>query len=246
MDRVVYRGSDAGVTINLTDNTATGGDAEGDTFDSVENLDGSRFDDFLTGDANDNRFYGGKGNETLVGLVGNAGDDYLSGQNGDDSITGGEGKDRILGGSGADMMMGDAGNDILAGGSGDDSLTGADLTTNGVGEIDRLMGNAGADVFVLRTAATAFYDDGDTESDGIADYALISGFDAAEDTIELSASQTYYLDENPIGTVSGTGIFIDSDSSSSYTSSDELVGLVADMTMTAGLVDGSTAGFSLV
>ena len=241
-DRILYKSSASAVTVSLAANTATGGDADGDTYDSIENLDGSKFDDFLTGDDNNNRFYGGKGNDTLVG---NAGDDYLSGQNGDDELSGGAGKDRLLGGSGNDMLMGGADNDILSGGRGDDSLGGAAGATNGVGEIDRLMGGAGADVFVLGTTATAYYDDGDSATDGIADYALISSFDAAEDVIELSSSQTYYLDVNPMGTSSGTGIYIDSDSSSSYTANDELVGLVAGMNMT-GLVEPSTAGFSLV
>ena len=50
-DTAAYTGSAVAVTVNLGTNTATGGDAEGDTFTSIENLAGSAFDDTLTGDA---------------------------------------------------------------------------------------------------------------------------------------------------------------------------------------------------
>ena len=40
-DRVSYRGSDAGVTVNLKQGTATGGHAQGDVLVNVENVTGS-------------------------------------------------------------------------------------------------------------------------------------------------------------------------------------------------------------
>ena len=242
-DRAIYRNSAAAVTVDLSTNTASGGDAEGDTFDSIESVDGSNFDDALTGDDNENRLYGRNGDDTLID---NAGDDYLSGQGGADSLTAGAGLDRLLGGSGNDTLAGEADSDMLAGGMGDDSLTGASTTTNGVGEIDRMQGNAGADIFVLGTTTTAFYDDGDNSSNGLGDYGLIFGFDVAEDVIELSSSQTYYLDENPLGTVSGTGIFIDDDGTAGFSSNDELVGLLQDVSLAAGEITGATTGFDLV
>ena len=50
-DTADYTASSAAVTVNLATNTATGGDAQGDTFTSIENLTGSTFADLLTGDA---------------------------------------------------------------------------------------------------------------------------------------------------------------------------------------------------
>ncbi|OWJ55816.1 calcium-binding protein, partial [Inquilinus limosus] len=50
-DTAAYGASAAAVTINLATNTANGGDATGDTFNSIENLTGSNSADSLTGDA---------------------------------------------------------------------------------------------------------------------------------------------------------------------------------------------------
>ena len=87
VDRVSFGASPAGVTADLTANTATG---EGsDTFTLVENLTGSAFGDHFDGSTEPNVFTGGKGNDTLNGL----GDD--------DTVDGGPGKDS-LNGQGAD------------------------------------------------------------------------------------------------------------------------------------------------
>ena len=53
-DTAAYTGSASAVTVNLGTSTATGGDAQGDTFTSIENLSGSAFEDTLTGDAGNN------------------------------------------------------------------------------------------------------------------------------------------------------------------------------------------------
>ena len=81
------------VNISLEDGTASGGDAEGDTFDSIENLIGTKFDDVLVGDDNANVITGGRGDDTIRG---GAGDDILEGGRGADVIEGGEGIDRAV------------------------------------------------------------------------------------------------------------------------------------------------------
>ena len=69
-DTASYAGS-AAVNVNLSTGAVSGGDAVGDTFDSIENLTGSSNDDTLTGDASANRLDGGGGADTLTGLGGN-------------------------------------------------------------------------------------------------------------------------------------------------------------------------------
>ncbi|MEX0758850.1 MAG: hypothetical protein WD100_04660, partial [Tistlia sp.] len=60
-DTVSYARSDAGVTVDLLAGAASGGDAEGDTLVSIENVIGSAHDDVLTGDGGDNLLDGGAG-----------------------------------------------------------------------------------------------------------------------------------------------------------------------------------------
>ena len=50
MTRIDYSDSASGVTVNLTTGTGTGGEAEGDTYYSIEEVSGSKFGDTLIGD----------------------------------------------------------------------------------------------------------------------------------------------------------------------------------------------------
>ena len=81
-------GSDAGVTVNLATGKGKGGHAEGDTLQRIEHVQGSQYDDVLTGDSGDNQMYGGDGDDTLRGGDGN---DTLGGGLGEDDLDGGEG-----------------------------------------------------------------------------------------------------------------------------------------------------------
>ena len=111
-DTISYEYSSMGVTINLNDGTARGGDAEGDELgDDIENVRGSMHDDTLTGTddpSNGNRLWGLDGNDVLSGregpdmLFGGAGDDMLDGGDEDDTLEGGYGADTLTGGLGAD------------------------------------------------------------------------------------------------------------------------------------------------
>jgi Ca2+-binding RTX toxin-like protein len=99
-DIIDYAGSSAAVTVSLATNTATGGDAQGDTFSGIE------------------------------GVTGSALADRLSGDSGADAITGGAGDDTILAGDGNDTVIGGAGADITEGGIGLDTLSYAGSTDN--------------------------------------------------------------------------------------------------------------------
>ena len=132
-DSVSYAGSDAGVSVDLSDNAANaGGYAQGDTLDKIENLIGSDHNDILTGDDQANRLEGGGGADTLTG---GAGADTLIGGAGADTLTGGADDDRLIGGAGDDTLTGNAGDDVFvfASGHGSDTITDFDA---GVDKID--------------------------------------------------------------------------------------------------------------
>jgi len=61
-----YLHSLSGVTVDLTKNTASGGDATGDVISGFTNLIGSDYNDVLTGTVN-GYVYGGGGNDTIIG-----------------------------------------------------------------------------------------------------------------------------------------------------------------------------------
>ena len=182
LDTAAYTGSDAAVTVNLSDGTATGGDADGDSLTSIENLTGSAHDDTLTGDAGPNVLDGRAGADTLNG---GAGADTASYAASDAAITidlsagtntGGHatgdtltGIENLLGSRYADALTGDAGANRLDGGAGNDRLTG------GAGA-DTLVGGTGLDTASYAASAAAV-----TVSllDGTA-----SGGDAMSDTLD--------------------------------------------------------------
>ncbi|WP_149650835.1 beta strand repeat-containing protein [Azospirillum argentinense] len=159
-DIVSYTDSWAGVTINLSAGTGSGGSAEGDRLVTIEGVYASNHSDVVYGDANANRLWGLDGADSLYGgdgadwLDGGAGADYLNGGAGEDIVTyayatAGVTID-LAAGTGlyaeaqGDVLIsieginGSAFNDVLNGGSGGDWLYGA------AGN-DWLWGRAGAD-----------------------------------------------------------------------------------------------------
>lgn len=80
-DTASYFTATEGVTANLTNTQENTGDAQGDSFQSIENLEGSEFGDRLIADTQNN---------DIQGL---GGDDYLDGLTGDDTMSGGTGND---------------------------------------------------------------------------------------------------------------------------------------------------------
>ncbi len=171
-DWVSYFESDAGVMVNLDDNTAAGGHAQGDVITNVENLAGSEYRDVLTGDNGPN------------GLRGRGGDDELRGSDGDDVLDGGDGADQLDGGAGVDWVLylesnasvtvnlsnntaagghaqGDTFNNIenVAGSLYGDALTGDDGTNKlyGLDGDDELRGDDGDDVLEGGAGADKLY-----------------------------------------------------------------------------------------
>jgi serralysin len=162
IDQASYVGGDAGITADLQFSVLDTGDAAGDSYDSIENLQGTSFNDLLRGDDGDNVVEGGfgDGDDILVGL---GGADLLIGASGDDRLVGGAGGDTLDGGGGADTASyGDAGTRIVAdlqvvfGNTGDafgdtyvgvENLIGSryDDDLRGDGQVNILSGGGGAD-----------------------------------------------------------------------------------------------------
>ncbi|MCB1492023.1 MAG: hypothetical protein KDJ77_09540, partial [Rhodobiaceae bacterium] len=82
-DTLAYTMSINGVTVDIGANTATGGDATGDTIAGFENLVGSANTDYLAGSTGANRIDGGAGADTIVGM---GGVDELNGEAGNDTF----------------------------------------------------------------------------------------------------------------------------------------------------------------
>lgn len=80
-DEANYTDSDTGVTVQLS-GTSTGGTAQGDTYNGVEDARGSAYSDHFYGTSGDNRFFGENGNDVFHG---DAGADTFYGGSGTDT-----------------------------------------------------------------------------------------------------------------------------------------------------------------
>ncbi|OWJ65403.1 calcium-binding protein [Inquilinus limosus] len=161
IDEISYFQSKAGVTVNLTTLTASGGEAARDVIHGdIENIEGSDLNDVLTGSAVANSIWGDLGNDVISGMGGN---DTLTGDSGDDTLRGGDGNDLLSGLDQNDTLSGETGADQLGGGDGNDGLDGGignDQLDGGNGD-DVLRGGAGADdIFGGSGSDTATYSEG--------------------------------------------------------------------------------------
>jgi Ca2+-binding RTX toxin-like protein len=112
IDRIRFDNSSVGVTVTLgadgAETIGKAGQAEGDRIRNVENVNGSEFNDKLTGNNLANVLNGGTGDDTIEG---NGGNDSLGGGFGDDVLRGGKGNDLFESSIDDDTMTGGAGND---------------------------------------------------------------------------------------------------------------------------------------
>ena len=146
IDTVSYEGSAEGVTVSLIDDTAAGGDADGDQLDNIEILIGSGYADTLSGDDGDNALDGRGGENTLYGY------------GGADGLWGGEDDDTLYGGDGTDVLKGFGGNDELDGGD----------------EADSMWGGTGNDLYMVHPGdvVTEYADEGIDTVDAWINYTL--------------------------------------------------------------------------
>jgi Ca2+-binding RTX toxin-like protein len=140
---------------------------------------------------------------------------------GDDSLEAGSGNDVLEGEDGNDWLEGFHGDDSLFGGNGDDVLFGFryfDLPLAGRGEVDTLIGGAGADRFVLgyQDVGGTYvpYSSATDVTEDSQDYALITDFKPDEgDLIQIVGpdkgllSAATHLTASPAGFPEGTAIY---------------------------------------
>jgi Ca2+-binding RTX toxin-like protein len=151
IDTVRYATSSAGVSVSLLTGSGHGGDAEGDTLVSIENLTGSALNDVFEGTAAANRFDGGLGSDTVayehsaagvaVNLVSTAAQ-VSGGDAGGDVLLNIE---NVIGSAFDDVLTGNALANVLTGGAGNDTL-------DGWSGADTLIGGSGNDTYVVDNA----------------------------------------------------------------------------------------------
>ncbi|EKU76998.1 MULTISPECIES: calcium-binding protein [Sphingobium] len=175
IDRVTFADFAAGVTVDLSRGGLIENGALRIVVNQIENVEGSAFDDRLTGDDGANRLIGGLGN---------------------DQVNGGAGDDRIFGGDGNDRLEGGAGRDYLDGGAGVDSVSYEHAAAGVVVSlaVSGAQNTRGAGVDALtgfeNIRGSAFDDrlTGDDHSN------TISGLDGADVMIGLFGDDVYYVD----------------------------------------------------
>ena len=178
-DYAYYYSSTGSVTVNLATGTASDGLGGTDTLSLIEHIQGSNTaGDNLTGDANNNIFYGYGGNDTLNGGDGN---DTLIGGVGNDSLIGGNGNDfahyySATGAVTANLTTGTA-ND---GEGGTDTLSQIENIQGSNTASDNLTGNTGVNILYG-------YGGADILTGGLGNDLLYLGSDTVTDTVNYAS-----------------------------------------------------------
>lgn len=197
LDTAIYAGSKSGISLDLSVK-GTRGEALGDTFNSIEGVLGTAFNDIISGNAAANFLHGGGGNDLLSGKAGN---DTLTGGTGADVLNGGLGFDTVSYASAAsgvsldlnsgrgtrgeaygdrfssiEAVTGSAFNDVLFG------RIYADKNSGGAGN-DLIWGRGGADTLIGGAGNDIFRYDSATEGGD-----LILDFNVGFDRLQIASS----------------------------------------------------------
>jgi len=223
-DTVSYEDSSEGVTIDLNAGTGSGGTAEGDSFNLIEGVVGSDYDDNITGSIVKDTLQGGSGDDTLRG---GTGADILDGGDGIDTasydaathgvsvdLEQGVGLDgeafgdqltdieNLEGSAHADTLRGDGQDNVVDGAAGDDFLAGmaGDDTLN-AGDGDDMLSSGYGDDTVSMGSGDDFAMTGDGDdliSMNNGDEIVVGG--AGTDTAVFDGAAGDYVVETINGT----------------------------------------------
>ena len=173
-DMASYYYAKSRVVANLANSKSNTGDAQGDTYSSIEDLAGSQYSDTLTGDIGNNFIAGNKGNDKLYGGDGN------------DTLVGGSGADGLDGGKGIDTASyAGASAGVTANLAKSSSNAGTDAVGDTYVSIENLIGSAYADKLTGNTGVNRI--DGGKGNDmltggaGADDFVFAKGY--GKDTI---------------------------------------------------------------
>ncbi|RLJ59546.1 hemolysin type calcium-binding protein [Litoreibacter meonggei] len=209
-DTLQYVGSAAGVNVDLNasgigQQSASGGDAQGDQISEFENVYGTEFADVLTGNSDDNVLFGYGGSDVIDG---GAGDDVIRGGADADTLTGGTGTDwlRYLGstsGVTVDLNLDTAGFHQTSGGDAEGDIASGFENIYGSDFDDVLTGDGGANYII------GF--GGDDTIDGGAGNDLVRGGAGGDTMIGGAGTDTLQYDDSATGvtvdlSLNGTGI----------------------------------------
>lgn len=193
---VNYSPSTAGINVNLSANTASGGHAAGDSFSGIRSVVGTAFNDTITGNNQDNILYGGDGNDTLFGDSAN---NILYGGAGNDTLRSGSGNDVLYGGTGTNTVSYSVATGSVTVNLHTGSATG--WGTDALFEIDNVIGSAQDDTFIASANANAF--DGGAGQDTVSYASAAAGVTASlmDSSINTgwAAGDTYTSIERLIG-----------------------------------------------
>ena len=215
-DTASYKNAATTVIVNL-ETESNGGEAFGDSFTDIENIEGSPHDDILTGDMNDNDLLGGEGDDILAG---GAGADFLGGGSGVDTADYSDGNsvtvdladsnnndgdalgdtlddiENVIGSPQADIIIGDENANVLDGRGGDDILEGR-------GGNDTLIGGAGADMLDGGTGIdTASYINAPTRVTANLEFPVQNEGEASGDTyIDIENLRGSAFDDKLVGDI---------------------------------------------
>ena len=195
IDTIMFTKSPEGVIVDLEEGVGKNGDAEGDSYQNIENVIGSKFADHIIGDKNNNVLIGGDG---------------------DDHIEGGAGNDILVGGKGADILDGGFGRDMVSYQSSEEMVE-INLTTkqgkNGDAEGDTYIDINGAigSKFNDKIIGSEYFDildgkEGDDEIHGMGGDDYITGGAGNNKLYGEEGNDIFHLDEGNNEVDGGDGI----------------------------------------
>lgn len=220
-DTASYENAQGQVTVWLDGSQPNTGEALGDTFESIENITGSIFNDKLVGDSNNNIINGGDGDDTLIGgagrdtLIGGAGSDTASYETSQIGITAslyspnentGDafedtyfGIENLKGSQFNDTLIGDANANTLDGSDGNDTL-------KGYGGGDNYIGGTGTDTvdYSWATSNVQVYMAADQQKNN-AGAAVGDRYSSVENLIGTKFNDTLVGDDNANHISAGDG-----------------------------------------